>query len=111
MSDANLATWGELQESTIRARYQAWQSAPWAGAIGRLSGVGAMRGIELRSAEGGPGSERLASLLGNARQQGLLLMPSGKHRHIIRLPAPLTCERELLEEGFDIFERCLAELD
>jgi 4-aminobutyrate aminotransferase len=111
MSDANLATWGELQESTIRARHQAWQRAPWAGAIGRLSGVGAMRGIELRSAEGGPGSERLASLLANARQRGLLLMPSGKHRHIIRLLAPLTCERELLEEGFYIFERCLAELD
>jgi 4-aminobutyrate aminotransferase / (S)-3-amino-2-methylpropionate transaminase / 5-aminovalerate transaminase len=111
MSDANLATWGELQERTILARYTSWQQAPWAAAIGRLTGVGAMRGIELRSADGGPGSERLASLLGNAREQGLLLMPSGKQRHIIRLLAPLTTEPERLDEGFDIFERCLAQLD
>ncbi|WP_324734354.1 2-aminoadipate transaminase [Pseudomonas paeninsulae] len=107
MSDANLATWGELQASTIETRYRSWQQAAWASMIGRLTGVGAMRGIELRSAEGGPGSERLAALLGAAREQGLLLMPSGKARHIIRLLAPLTCERERLEEGFDIFERCL----
>ena len=111
MSDANLATWGELQERTIRARYPSWQPAPWAAAIGRLSGVGAMRGIELRSAAGGPGSERLAGLLGLAQEQGLLLMPSGKQRHIVRLLAPLTAEQALLDEGFDIFERCLAQLD
>ncbi|MBS7660419.1 aspartate aminotransferase family protein [Pseudomonas lalucatii] len=110
MSDSNLATWGELQESTILARYTSWQQAPWAAAIGRLSGVGAMRGIELRSATGGPGSERLASLLAAAREQGLLLMPSGQHRHIIRLLAPLTTERAILDEGFDLFEHCLARL-
>jgi len=110
MSDVNLASWSELQEGIILERYQRWQDSPWAGAIGRLTGVGAMRGIELRAADGGPGTERLAALLGSARQQGLLLMPSGKYRHIIRLLAPLTCERERLNEGFDIFERCLDEL-
>jgi 4-aminobutyrate aminotransferase/(S)-3-amino-2-methylpropionate transaminase len=110
MSDGNLATWGELQECTIVERYRSWQDSPWAPLVGRLTGVGAMRGIELRGADGGPGSERLAALLGSARQQGLLLMPSGKYRHIIRLLAPLTCERETLDEGFDILERCLAGL-
>jgi len=110
MSDANLATWGELQEGCILERHRRWQDSPWSALIGRLTGVGAMRGIELRGADGGPGSERLAALLGSARQQGLLLMPSGKYRHIIRLLAPLTCERERLDEGFDIFERCLAGL-
>lgn len=110
MSDGNLATWGELQECTIVERYRSWQDSPWAPLVGRLTGVGAMRGIELRGADGGPGSERLAALLGSAREQGLLLMPSGKYRHIIRLLAPLTCERETLDEGFDIFERCLAGL-
>lgn len=62
------------------------------------------------SAESDPGSERLGALLYAAREQGLLLMPSGKERHIIRLLAPLTCEHERLEDGFDIFARCLAEL-
>ncbi|VVN77027.1 hypothetical protein PS685_05350 [Pseudomonas fluorescens] len=35
-------------------------------------------------------------------------MPSGKSRHIIRLLPPLTTEPDILEEGLDIFESCLA---
>jgi len=46
-----------------------------------------------------------------ARAKGLLLMPSGKARHIIRLLAPLTIEAEVLEEGLDILEQCLMELN
>jgi 4-aminobutyrate aminotransferase-like enzyme len=38
-------------------------------------------------------------------------MPSGKSRHIIRLLAPLTIGPEVLSEGLDIFERCLAGLE
>ena len=38
-------------------------------------------------------------------------MPSGKARHIIRLLAPLTIEAHVLEEGLDVLEQCLAELD
>ena len=34
-----------------------------------------------------------------ARAAGLLLMPAGKARHIIRLLAPLTAEEAILEEG------------
>ncbi len=45
------------------------------------------------------------------RAKGLLLMPSGKARHIIRLLAPLTIEAEVLEEGLDILEQCLTELN
>jgi len=41
----------------------------------------------------------------------LLLMPSGKARHIIRLLAPLTIEPAVLEEGLDILEACLKQLD
>ena len=47
-------------------------------------------------------------LLESARNKGLLLMPSGKHRHIIRLLAPLTIEPERFEQGLDILEECLA---
>lgn len=107
MSDANLATWGERQEQSVLKHYQSWQDSELAPALARLTGVGAMRGIELRSADGGPGSELLSRLLSSAREAGLLLMPSGKHRHIVRLLAPLTAEAEVLEEGFAIFRRCL----
>ena len=38
-------------------------------------------------------------------------MPSGMSRHIVRLLAPLTIEPEVLEEGLDILQACLEELD
>ena len=108
MSDANLSAWGERQEQAIVRRYQAWQQSTLSPYLGRLTGVGAMRGIELITAEGAPATAVLAQLLESARNNGLLLMPSGKSRHIIRLLAPLTIELEVLEEGLDIFQRCLA---
>ncbi|PSS47034.1 aspartate aminotransferase family protein [Pseudomonas sp. BBP2017] len=110
MTDTNLATWGELQESAIVSRYQRWQTQQLSPYLGRLTGTGAMRGIELVDANGAPAPAQLAQLLESARSAGLLLMPSGKARHIIRLLAPLTIEPELLNEGLDILERCLAEL-
>ncbi|MGH8381267.1 2-aminoadipate transaminase [Pseudomonas sp.] len=108
MTDANLATWGERQESAIVSRYQHWQIDKLSPYLGRLTGTGAMRGIELADASGTPATAQLAQLLEAARAAGLLLMPSGKARHIIRLLAPLTTPPEVLNEGLDIFERCLA---
>ncbi|MBF8781347.1 2-aminoadipate transaminase [Pseudomonas fulva] len=110
MTDQNLSTWGERQEQAIVARYQRWQSSGLTTALGRLTGVGAMRGLELVDGQGQPAPAQLAKVLVSARDKGLLLMPSGKARHIIRLLAPLTIEPHVLEEGLDILERCLAEL-
>lgn len=108
MTDANLAAWGESQEQAIVSRYQAWQQNKLSPYLGKLTGVGAMRGIELLTPEGAPATAVLAQLLESAREQGLLLMPSGKSRHIIRLLPPLTIEPHVLEAGLDIFQRCLA---
>jgi 4-aminobutyrate aminotransferase/(S)-3-amino-2-methylpropionate transaminase len=110
MSDANLATWGELQERAIVGRYEAWKARGLTPYLGRLTGVGAMRGIELVTPQGKPATAQLAEVLEKARAAGLLLMPAGKARHIIRLLAPLTAEADVLERGLDILERCLAEL-
>ncbi|WP_460415920.1 2-aminoadipate transaminase [Pseudomonas sp. microsymbiont 2] len=108
MTDENIANWGERQEQAIVRRAQRWTALyPF---IGRLTGVGAMRGIEFVSADGSPAPALLTRVLEAARAKGLLLMPSGKARHIIRLLAPLTIETEVLEEGLDILEQCLAEL-
>ncbi len=111
MTDENLALWGPRQEKAIVNRYHTWQETGLSPYLGRLTGVGCMRGIELVTPEGAPGTAQLAQLLGAARQSGLLLMPSGKARHIIRLLPPLTTELAILEEGLAIFERCLAELN
>lgn len=111
MSDSNLQTWGERQEQAIVSRYQRWQAERLTPYLGRLTGVGAMRGIELVKADGSPAPEQLSALLVAAREAGLLLMPSGKARHIVRLLAPLTIEPEVLEEGLDILQACLARLE
>ncbi|CAI8899160.1 aspartate aminotransferase family protein [Pseudomonas chlororaphis] len=110
MNDLNLQTWGERQEQAIVSRYQRWQAERLTPYLGRLTGVGAMRGIELVKADGSPAPEQLSALLSAARDAGLLLMPSGKSRHIIRLLAPLTIEPEVLEEGLDILQDCLMRL-
>ena len=110
MTDANLAGWSEQYSVTLLARYEQWQARKLSPYLGRLTGVGAMRGIELLTPEGKPATTQMAQLLEAARNRGLLLMPSGKSRHIIRLLAPLTIEPEVLNEGLDILEQCLAEL-
>ncbi|SEI55734.1 aspartate aminotransferase family protein [Pseudomonas sp. NFR16] len=110
MSDANMAQWGEQQATVVQARYEQWKAQGLSRFLGRLTGVGAMRGIEL-SADGKPGTAQMAQLLESARRRGLLLMPSGKSRHIVRLLAPLTIELHVLNEGLDILEQCLAELE
>ncbi|WP_458369241.1 2-aminoadipate transaminase [Pseudomonas mandelii] len=110
MTDANLQAWGSQQEEAIVSRYESWRASKLSPYLGRFTGVGAMRGIELTHADGSPASAQLTQLLALARDAGLLLMPSGKSRHIIRLLAPLTTESAVLEEGLDILEACLARL-
>ncbi len=110
MTDAHLHGWGAQQEEAIVSRYESWRARELSPYLGRLTGVGAMRGIELINADGTPASAQLTQLLALARDSGLLLMPSGKSRHIIRLLAPLTTEATVLEEGLDILEACLAKL-
>ncbi|MBP6115937.1 MAG: aspartate aminotransferase family protein [Neisseriaceae bacterium] len=103
----NLALWGQRYQAAVERHHAAWQAAGIR-CVGKLTGVGAMRGIELLNDEGGPGTEALARVLNSARERGLLLMPSGKNRHIIRLLAPLTIEPELLEQGLSLLGECLA---
>lgn len=110
MSDEHLATWGERQAQAIATRHERWIATGLTPALGRLTGVGAMRGMEIVDAQGQPAPAQLTRLLTLARERGLLLMPSGKARHIVRLLAPLTIEPAVLEEGLDILEQCLADL-
>ncbi|NBF03436.1 aminotransferase class III-fold pyridoxal phosphate-dependent enzyme [Pseudomonas sp. Fl5BN2] len=110
MTDEHLQLWGERQEQAIVGRYEHWKASGLSPYLGRLTGVGAMRGIELVNDRGEPAPEHLSTLLSSAREAGLLLMPSGKSRHIIRLLAPLTTEPAVFEEGLDLLQECLAGL-
>lgn len=110
MTDENLAAWGAAQEQAIVRRYESWRERAISPHLGRLTGTGCMRGIELVTTDGKPGTRQLAGILDAARSKGLLLMPSGKNRHVVRLLAPLTTEPEMFEKGLDIFEECLTEI-
>jgi 4-aminobutyrate aminotransferase len=93
---------------TIETSIAQWQTegvSPW---LYGLTGIGAMRGIELRHAEYGSHPNVMTHVLTRARKQGLLLMPSGKYRHIIRLLPPLTIEPETLQAGLDILRNVLS---
>ena len=54
MSDEHLNAWGVAQEAAIVGRYEAWRAQQLSPYLGRLTGVGAMRGIELAHADGTP---------------------------------------------------------
>jgi len=89
---------------TSIAQWQAEGVSPW---LYGLTGIGAMRGIELRHATYGSHPSVMTHVLTQARKRGLLLMPSGKYRHIIRLLPPLTIEPETLKAGLDILRDVL----
>lgn len=90
----------------VAATHQKWQEQGLP--VGRLTGVGAMRGIELIDADGKPHTALLAALLAEARERGLLLMPSGKYRNVIRLLPPLTIEPAVLQQGLEVLGELLA---
>lgn len=105
--DAALDAMAQRYERSVLKAYQNWreQGLP----VGRLTGVGAMRGIELVDEAGKPNPALLASVLKQACEQGLLLMPAGKSRNIIRLLAPLTIEPEHLEQGLNVLGQVVRE--
>ena len=97
-------------QQTIETTIEQWQQeglTPW---LYGLTGIGAMRGIELRHPSHNTHPSVMTYILAEGRKQGLLLMPSGKYRHIIRLLPPLTIEPETLQEGLDILKGILASI-
>ncbi|MAY72653.1 MAG: 4-aminobutyrate aminotransferase [Halomonas sp.] len=108
MSEARLARWSEAQEALIVATHARLKERfPM---VGALTGVGAMRGIVFNDTARASGAEHLAALLAAGREAGVLLMPSGRRRNVLRLLAPLTAEPEVLKEGMARLERALATL-
>lgn len=108
MGEAQLDAWGSAQETAIVAAHEQWQARfPM---VGALTGVGAMRGIVFEDTASATGAEHLAALLSAAREEGALLMPSGRRRNVLRLLPPLTMEPEVLAEGLGKIECALATL-
>lgn len=109
MQDDTIWQMAQRYERILCDTYERWQDMGIAW-LGKMTGVGAMRGIGLCHTTQGVGTQAMNVLLSDARQHGLLLMPSGSKRDIVRLLPPLTIEEETLKTGLQIFEDCLKRL-
>ena len=70
---------------------------------------GAMIAVELveDGDAGKPAADLTKALVGKAAENGLVLLSCGVNGNVIRFLPALTISDELIEEGFDIFEKCL----
>ncbi|MCP1314176.1 MULTISPECIES: aspartate aminotransferase family protein [unclassified Halomonas] len=110
MSEEALAGWASAQEAMIVDAHRRWRESGRFPMLGALTGIGAMRGIVFEDTASATGAEHLDALLAAGREAGVLLMPSGRRRNVLRLLAPLTTEPEVLAEGLDMIERALEAL-
>ncbi|GAA0556950.1 aspartate aminotransferase family protein [Halomonas salifodinae] len=110
MREERLAAWAERQETLMVEAHQRWRESGRFPMLGALTGVGGMRGVVFEDTPAASGAEHLAALLEAGREAGVLLMPSGRKRNVLRLLPPLTAEPAILEEGLALIERALASL-
>lgn len=110
MTVDRLAGWCNILNSRVELAHKKWLASGRFPMLGPLTGIGAMRGIVFEDTASSCGREHLASLLQAARERGLLLMPSGRKKNVLRLLMPLTIEPEILEEGLELLEKSLETL-
>jgi 4-aminobutyrate aminotransferase/(S)-3-amino-2-methylpropionate transaminase len=80
--------------------------------IGEVRGLGAMVAMELfkdRERQV-PDVDLTKALVAETAKRGLILLSCGFYGNVIRILVPLTATDELVDEGLDIIEECLAEL-
>jgi 4-aminobutyrate aminotransferase len=76
--------------------------------IGDVRGPGAMVGVEfVADARRTPHAAVAAEVVRQARERGLILLPTGSHGNVIRLLPPLTLSDAELDEGGEILEAAI----
>ena len=96
--------------SVVEERMRSWATEH--DLVGDVRVMGAMAGMELvrdRKTKT-PADTETASLLGLARERGLILLRAGMHHNVIRTLMPLTIPDEQLDEGLDILGAALSEV-
>jgi 4-aminobutyrate aminotransferase/(S)-3-amino-2-methylpropionate transaminase len=74
--------------------------------IGEVRGLGAMVGIELvHGKDKAPNKEAVEAIVAAAREDGLILLPTGTYGNVIRLLPPINLSDAELSEGLDKLER------
>jgi 4-aminobutyrate aminotransferase/(S)-3-amino-2-methylpropionate transaminase len=110
MREDGLSAWAKRQENLIVEAHGRWRDSGRFPMLGTLTGVGAMRGVVLEDTANASGAEHLAALIEAGRETGVLLMPSGRKRNVLRLLPPLTAEPAIMEEGLMLIERAMETL-
>ena len=76
--------------------------------IGDVRGLGAMVGIEFVQDDAQtPNSKATKRMVDYAREQGLILLPTGTYSNVIRLLPPINMSDEELAEGLEILEQAI----
>ncbi|MFK0570194.1 4-aminobutyrate--2-oxoglutarate transaminase [Endozoicomonas sp.] len=95
---------GEIMKSRLQALQQQFP------VIADIRVLGAMIAMELVDDAGQPMVELTKALVGQAKENGLILLSCGVRGNVIRFLPALTIEESILEEGMLILENCLKEL-
>lgn len=112
IAEENLIDRANVLGERLKARLNAMAAKNEFACIGEVRGVGAMVAMELvrDRASHEPAPELTKALVGKAAANGLIILSCGTYGNVIRFLAPLVITPELLDEGLDILESCLAEL-
>ena len=76
-------------------------------AAGAVKGLGMLRGLEIGKADGS-GPELCGSIISKAKENGLLLLRSGKN--ILRIAPPLVISEKEIDKGIKIIDTVLGEI-
>jgi len=78
--------------------------------IGSIRGLGAMVGIEFVDSTGSPDAELLHQVMTLALKNGVILMSSGMHGHVLRTLMPLVITDNELTRAFQAIEKAIQTL-
>lgn len=110
MKEININALGRHVGDVIRARFMKWKAAFVQ--VGDVRGLGAMMAIEFVE-DGNPHRPDFAlttRIVERCAALGLILIPAGTDKNIIRVLCPLVIDDALLNRGLDIMESVLQDL-
>ncbi|UFS69241.1 aspartate aminotransferase family protein [Geomonas sp. RF6] len=77
--------------------------------IGDVRGHGVMIGVEFVDGEGKPNTERCCQVLESAFRKGVILIPCGLRKNVVRFIPPMNVKDAELDEALEVFSQALKE--
>ncbi len=112
IEEEDLCARAEAIGSRIKDRVSQMKNRNDLPAIGDIRGLGAMVAFELVKDQDSntPDPDAAKRLVGQAEQNGLVLLSCGVFGNTIRVLVPLTASDELIDEGLDVIEQSLSQI-